>query len=191
MRNEIYTNQILYYRNIIPNLDIDGYIQPITQTIMKINLNVKLTNTIWSDQWNDIIENFHIFLLNTLNNDILYFQKFSIHKKDRKKIHDISFEFPLSNQIPPQITVQFLSMNWCNLSFVHIFNTNNLFINQKINVFSEILPLTPLSTNVLNIPNYIKFFSFKYFNPIQTQMFHATFHTDENILLGAPTGKIK
>ncbi|ETW58345.1 hypothetical protein PFMC_05448 [Plasmodium falciparum CAMP/Malaysia] len=191
MRNEIYTNQILYYRNIIPNLDIDGYIQPITQTIMKINLNVKLTNTIWSDQWNDIIENFHIFLLNTLNNDILYFQKFSIHKKDRKKIHDISFEFPLSNQIPPQITVQFLSMNWCNLSFVHIFNTNNLFINQKINVFSEILPLTPLSTNVLNIPNYIKFFSFKYFNPIQTQMFHATFHTDENILLGAPTGSGK
>ncbi|KYN95985.1 putative DEAD/DEAH box helicase [Plasmodium gaboni] len=191
MRNEIYTNQILYYRNIIPNLYIDGYIQPITQTIMKINLNVKLTNTIWSDQWNDIIENFHIFLLNTLNNDILYFQKFSIHKKDRKKIHDISFEFPLSNQIPPQITVQFLSMNWCNLSFIHIFNTNNLFINQKINVFSEILPLTPLSTNILNVPNYIKFFSFKYFNPIQTQMFHATFHTDENILLGAPTGSGK
>ncbi|CRG94586.1 DEAD/DEAH box helicase, putative [Plasmodium gallinaceum] len=191
VRNEVYTNQILYYKNIIPNLLIDGYIQPITQTIMKINLNVQLKNTIWSDQWNDVKEDFHLFLLNTLNDDILYFQKFSIHKKDRKKIHDISFEFPLSNQIPPQITVQFLSMNWCNLSYVHIFNTNNLFINQKINIFSEILSVVPLSTQVLKIPNYIKFFSFKYFNPIQTQMFHATFHTDENILLGAPTGSGK
>ncbi|KJP87696.1 hypothetical protein AK88_02591 [Plasmodium fragile] len=191
LRNEVYTNQILYYKNIIPNLHIDGYIQPITQTIMKINLQVQLTNTIWSDQWNDIQENFHLFLLNTLNNDILYFQKFSIHKKDRKKIHDISFEFPLSNQMPPQITVQFVSMNWCNLSYVHIFNTNNLFINQKINIFSEILPIVPLSTQILNIPSYIKFFSFRYFNPIQTQMFHATFHTDENILLGAPTGSGK
>ncbi|CRH01535.1 DEAD/DEAH box helicase, putative [Plasmodium relictum] len=191
IRNEVYTNQILYYKNIIPNLYIEGYIQPITQTIMRINLNVHLKNTIWSDQWNDIKEDFHLFLLNTLNNDILYFQKFSIHKKDRKKIHDISFEFPLSNQMPPQITVQFLSMNWCNLSYVHIFNTNNLFINQKINIFSEILSIVPLSTQVLNNPNYIKFFSFKYFNPIQTQMFHATFHTDENILLGAPTGSGK
>ncbi|EUD69534.1 adenosinetriphosphatase [Plasmodium inui San Antonio 1] len=191
LRNEVYTNQILYYKNVIPNLHIEGYIQPITQTIMKINLQVQLTNTIWSDQWNDIQENFHLFLLNTLNNDILYFQKFSIHKKDRKKIHDISFEFPLSNQMPPQITVQFLSMNWCNLSYVHIFNTNNLFINQKINIFSEILPVIPLSTQILKIASYIKFFPFRYFNPIQTQMFHATFHTDENILLGAPTGSGK
>ncbi|CAD2099732.1 DEAD/DEAH helicase, putative [Plasmodium vinckei brucechwatti] len=191
LRNEVYTKQILYYRNIIPNLYIDGYIQPITQTIMKINLNVQLQNTIWSDQWNNTKEDFHIFLLNTLNNDILYFQKFTIHKKDRKKIHDISFEFPITNIMPSQITVQFLSMNWCNLSFVHIFNTNNLFINQKINVFSEILPIAPLSTEVMNIPNYIKFFSFKYFNPIQTQIFHAAFHTDENILLGAPTGSGK
>ncbi|GAW82695.1 RNA helicase [Plasmodium gonderi] len=191
LRNEVYTNQILYYKNIIPNLHIEGYIQPITQTIMKINLQVQLINSIWSDQWNDTQENFNLFLLNTLNNDILYFQKFSIHKKDRKKIHDISFEFPLSNQMPPQITVQFLSMNWCNLSYVHIFNTNNLFINQKINIFSEILPVVPLSTQVLKIPSYIKFFPFQYFNPIQTQMFHATFHTDENILLGAPTGSGK
>ncbi|SBS86872.1 RNA-helicase, putative [Plasmodium ovale curtisi] len=191
LRNEVYTNQILYYRNIIPNLHIDGYIQPITQTIMKINLNVNLQNNIWSDQWNYLQENFHLFLLNTLNNDILYFQKFTIHKKDRKKIHDISFEFPICNQMPPQITAQFMSMNWCNLSYIHIFNTNNLFINQKVNIFSEILPLIPLSTQILKNPNYIKFFSFKYFNPIQTQMFHSTFHTDENILLGAPTGSGK
>lgn len=30
--------------------------------------------------------------------------------------------------------------------------------------------------------------SFTHFNPIQTQAFHTLYHTDENVLLGAPTG---
>jgi Lhr-like helicase len=31
-------------------------------------------------------------------------------------------------------------------------------------------------------------FRFSYFNPVQTQVFHTALHTDESILLGAPTG---
>ncbi|VWU51575.1 DEAD/DEAH box helicase, putative [Hepatocystis sp. ex Piliocolobus tephrosceles] len=190
LKNEMYVKQILYYKNIIPNLEIDGYIQPINQTIIKINLNIQLVNTVWSNQWNNTQEEFHLFLFNTLDNDILYFQKFKILKKDRKKIHDISFQVPLSEELPPQLTVHFLSMNWCNLSYVHIFNTNNIFINQRINTFSRITSAIPLSTQILYLPSYIKFFSFKYFNPIQTQVFHAAFHTDENLLMGAPTGTL-
>lgn len=34
-------------------------------------------------------------------------------------------------------------------------------------------------------------FSFPHFNPIQTQCFHIAYHTDNNILLGAPTGSGK
>lgn len=29
---------------------------------------------------------------------------------------------------------------------------------------------------------------FLFFNPIQTQIFHTLYHTDVNVLLGAPTG---
>jgi replicative superfamily II helicase len=32
---------------------------------------------------------------------------------------------------------------------------------------------------------------FKYFNPVQTQLFHTLYHTRENVLLGAPTGSGK
>ena len=31
----------------------------------------------------------------------------------------------------------------------------------------------------------------KYFNPNQTQVYHALFHSDENVLIGSPTGKGK
>jgi hypothetical protein len=34
-------------------------------------------------------------------------------------------------------------------------------------------------------------YSFSFFNPIQTQIFHAVYHTDMNILVGAPTGSGK
>jgi activating signal cointegrator complex subunit 3 len=34
-------------------------------------------------------------------------------------------------------------------------------------------------------------YRFSHFNPIQTQAFHTLYHTDENVLLGAPTGSGK
>ena len=33
--------------------------------------------------------------------------------------------------------------------------------------------------------------SFSHFNPIQTQVFHTLYHTNQNVLLGAPTGSGK
>jgi activating signal cointegrator complex subunit 3 len=32
---------------------------------------------------------------------------------------------------------------------------------------------------------------FNFFNPIQTQLFHTLYHTDRNVLIGAPTGSGK
>lgn len=45
----------------------------------------------------------------------------------------------------------------------------------------------------MNNENYESLYKdkFKFFNPIQTQIFHALFHTDSNILIGAPTGSGK
>lgn len=34
-------------------------------------------------------------------------------------------------------------------------------------------------------------YKFTHFNPIQTQIFHTLYHTDTNVLLGAPTGSGK
>lgn len=32
---------------------------------------------------------------------------------------------------------------------------------------------------------------YEHFNPIQTQLFHVLYHSDESVLLGAPTGSGK
>mmetsp|Transcript_17324 Transcript_17324/g.12388 ORF Transcript_17324/g.12388 Transcript_17324/m.12388 type:complete len:92 (-) Transcript_17324:336-611(-) len=50
-----------------------------------------------------------------------------------------------------------------------------------------------MSVKALNDPKFEELYrgKFKFFNPIQTQVFHVLFHTDANSLIGAPTGSGK
>ena len=43
----------------------------------------------------------------------------------------------------------------------------------------------------LHNPNFQRLYKFTHFNAIQTQVFHTCYHTDYNVLLGAPTGSGK
>eukprot|EP00475_Leptophrys_vorax_P017663 TRINITY_DN24265_c0_g2_i2.p1 TRINITY_DN24265_c0_g2~~TRINITY_DN24265_c0_g2_i2.p1 ORF type:complete len:876 (+),score=189.71 TRINITY_DN24265_c0_g2_i2:681-3308(+) len=58
---------------------------------------------------------------------------------------------------------------------------------------TELLDIMPLPVSALQNPSferlYIKMFS--HFNPVQTQLFHVAYHTDHNMLCGAPTGSGK
>lgn len=56
---------------------------------------------------------------------------------------------------------------------------------------TDLLTLQPLPITALENPAYEKLYKFTHFNPIQTQTFHCLYHTDNNVLLGAPTGSGK
>ncbi|XP_022736597.1 DExH-box ATP-dependent RNA helicase DExH14 isoform X2 [Durio zibethinus] len=56
---------------------------------------------------------------------------------------------------------------------------------------TELLDLKPLPVTSLGNSTYESLYSFSHFNPIQTQIFHVLCHTDNNVLLGAPTGSGK
>lgn len=58
-------------------------------------------------------------------------------------------------------------------------------------MFIDLLELRPLPLNVLKNKQYEELYKFSHFNPIQTQIFHCLYHTDNNILVGAPTGSGK
>lgn len=67
----------------------------------------------------------------------------------------------------------------------------NLQLPQSFTPHTDLLELQPLETSVLNNPLYKQLYPFSHFNPVQTQIFHCLYHTDNNILLGAPTGSGK
>ncbi|KAL3188028.1 hypothetical protein MRX96_004263 [Rhipicephalus microplus] len=56
---------------------------------------------------------------------------------------------------------------------------------------TELLDLQPLPVSALCNTTYELLFRFSHLNPIQTQIFHTLYHTDHNVLLGAPTGSGK
>lgn len=55
----------------------------------------------------------------------------------------------------------------------------------------DLRELQPLPVTALKNPAYEMLYNFSHFNPIQTQIFHCLYHTDNNVLLGAPTGSGK
>lgn len=57
--------------------------------------------------------------------------------------------------------------------------------------FAELLDLQPLPVTALGNREFESLYKFTHFNPIQTQIFHTLYHTDTNVLLGAPTGSGK
>ncbi|CAN0495841.1 unnamed protein product, partial [Discosporangium mesarthrocarpum] len=56
---------------------------------------------------------------------------------------------------------------------------------------TPLLDLRPLPVKALQNPDFESLYSYEHFNPIQTQLFHTLYHTDESVLLGAPTGSGK
>ena len=60
-----------------------------------------------------------------------------------------------------------------------------------MHVCLQLLSLHPLPVTALFNPVAERLYSFTHFNPIQTQAFHTLYHTDENVLMGAPTGSGK
>lgn len=66
-----------------------------------------------------------------------------------------------------------------------------LLFNSTCWIFSELLDLQPLPITALGCEAYEALYNFSHFNPVQTQIFHTLYHTDCNVLLGAPTGSGK
>lgn len=67
----------------------------------------------------------------------------------------------------------------------------DLQLPQSFTPHTDLLELQPLEVAALSNPIYESLYSFSHFNPVQTQIFHCLYHTDNNILLGAPTGSGK
>jgi activating signal cointegrator complex subunit 3 len=49
---------------------------------------------------------------------------------------------------------------------------------------TNLLDLNPLPVKALKNEKFESLYNFTHFNPIQTQVFHCAFNTDNNLLLG-------
>ncbi|KAH0573614.1 RNA helicase [Spironucleus salmonicida] len=70
-------------------------------------------------------------------------------------------------------------------------NDPNIVFQSKFSYFTPLPKIQPISTLSLHWPEAQNLFSFKFFNPIQSVMFHTLFYQRENVYVGAPTSSGK
>eukprot|EP01133_Synstelium_polycarpum_P001014 gene1014-1153_t len=178
-----------------PKLDFDIEIQPITSTILKINLTI-LPYFQWSERIHGESQPFWIWVEDSENEMIYHSEYFHLSRRahatyDREPI-TLSFIIPIPNPPPSQFFIHYISDRFigCDeripLSFKHL-----ILPQQNRVVTTELLDLQPLPVTALANPQIEALFKFSHFNPIQTQVFHTLYHTTNNVLLGSPTGSGK
>lgn len=84
-----------------------------------------------------------------------------------------------------------MSDQWLNAETTIPVSFKSLILPDKHPPHTELLNLDPLPLSALDEPSFESLYKFSHFNPIQTQAFYTLYHTDENALLGAPTGSGK
>ncbi|NXH40384.1 ASCC3 protein, partial [Dicaeum eximium] len=177
----------------IPSIIMEATIQPITRTVLRVRLNIAPDFT-WNDQVHGSVgEPWWIWVEDPTNDHIYHSEYFIIQKKQviTKEPQLLVFTIPIFEPLPSQYYIRAVSDRWLGAEAVCIINFQHLILPERHPPHTELLDLQPLPITALGHPEYEVLYKFTHFNPIQTQIFHTLYHTDCNVLLGAPTGSGK
>lgn len=108
----------------------------------------------------------------------------------QEREHRLTFTIPLFEPLASHYYVRLVSEEWLHAESFAELRLAGLRLPTMARPHTDLLPLDPLPRSALGHPEYEALYDgrFTHFNPIQTQAFHTLYHTDESVLLGAPTG---
>uniref|UniRef100_A0A8D8Y8W6 U5 small nuclear ribonucleoprotein 200 kDa helicase n=1 Tax=Cacopsylla melanoneura TaxID=428564 RepID=A0A8D8Y8W6_9HEMI len=177
----------------IPLLEIESKLLPITRTVLKIHLTIK-ANFTWNDKnRTSYAEPFWIWVEDPDSDFIYHSEYFLLSKKQviTKSEENLIMTIPLSDPLPNQYLIRAMSDRYLGSVVQHSMSFKHLIVPELHPPHTNLLELQPLPVSALQEPQYEALYKFSHFNPIQTQIFHCLYHTDNNVLLGAPTGSGK
>nr|CAD1837931.1 unnamed protein product [Ananas comosus var. bracteatus] len=174
-----------------PRIHLSATVSPITRTVLKVDL-VITPEFVWKDRFHGTSERWWILVEDSENDHIYHSELFTLTKKmARGESQKISFTVPIFEPHPPQYYIRAISDSWLQAEALFIVTFHNLTLPETQISHTELLDLKPLPVSALGNEAYEALYKFSHFNPIQTQAFHVLYHTDNNVLLGAPTGSGK
>ncbi|XP_078504501.1 activating signal cointegrator 1 complex subunit 3 [Lissotriton helveticus] len=177
----------------IPSIIMEATIQPITRTVLRVRLSIT-PDFKWLDQVHGTVgEPWWIWVEDPTNDHIYHSEYFLLQKKmvHSKDPQILVFTIPIFEPLPSQYYIRAVSDRWLGAEAVCIINFQHLILPERHPPHTELLDLQPLPITALGHREYEALYKFTHFNPIQTQIFHTLYHTDSNVLLGAPTGSGK
>ena len=176
----------------LPHLAIEVHTAPLTRKVLRVMITLTPDFT-WYDRIHEAIEPFWIWVEDSNSVRILYSQYISLTKKKMKDIIQVDCTIPLTDPPPAQIFVRTVSDRWLGVDNYLPVSFQHLILPDMNTPETRLLNLRPLSISALHndVLEAVYESKFSYFNPLQTQVFHVMYHTNQNVLLGAPTGSGK
>ncbi|KRX49093.1 Activating signal cointegrator 1 complex subunit 3 [Trichinella murrelli] len=177
----------------LPILNVDATVQPITSSILRITLNI-IPDFEWNQESFDCsVLKFHIWISNPDQNRILHREEILFTRRQVKMKQPLKLVFiiPAANPLPAYYLVFWDSNNFLGCDYEDAIPFGNIILPAERQQRTALLDLQPLPVSALNSPLLELMYRFSHFNAIQTQVFHTIFHTDSNVLVGAPTGSGK
>lgn len=175
-----------------PKLELSAHIQPITRSILRIDLKI-IPDFQWDDKVHGNSEGFWILVEDIDQEQILHHEYFLLKSKYANDEHMVKFYAPILDPLQPQYFVRVCSDRWIGSETTLPISFRNLILPEKYVPPTELLDLQPLPMSALQFAPFEQFYKgqFLFFNPIQTQVFNALYNGDDNVCVGAPTGSGK
>ncbi|KZC07318.1 Activating signal cointegrator 1 complex subunit 3 [Dufourea novaeangliae] len=173
----------------LPMIEMEYSLQPITRRILRIRLKIYP-----QFQWNDKVhgktsEPFWIWIEDPDTNFLYHHEYFVLTKKMvcNQLEQELVMTIPLQEPLPSQYIVKATSDRWLGSESMTPLTFHDLILPDIYPPFTDLLDLQLLPVKALAHPVFERLYKFTHFNLIQTQIFHCLYHTDNNVLLGAPT----
>ncbi|XP_019874429.2 putative U5 small nuclear ribonucleoprotein 200 kDa helicase [Aethina tumida] len=180
------------YVHQFPKLELSTHIQPITRSMMKVELTIT-PDFQWDDKLHGASEAFWILVEDVDSEVILHHEFFLLKAKYCQDEHLIKFFVPIFEPLPPQYFLRIISDRWIGAETQLPVSFRHLILPEKNFPPTELLDLQPLPITALRNDQFESLYSEKFpqFNPIQTQVFNTVYNGDDNVFIGAPTGSGK
>ncbi|KAK5082315.1 putative steryl acetyl hydrolase mug81 [Lithohypha guttulata] len=175
-----------------PTVSVDAEIAPLNRDVLRMKLFL-YPEFYWNDKHHGTSEAYWVWVENSETSEIYHHEYFILSRKKLHDNHELNFTIPLSDPIPAQIYVKVISDRWLGAETVYPVSFQHLIRPDTESVYTDLLDLQPLPITALENPLLEEIYSpkFQFFNPMQTQIFHTLYHTNNNVLLGSPTGSGK
>ncbi|CAK9255752.1 unnamed protein product [Sphagnum jensenii] len=174
-----------------PRVILSANVSPITRTVLQVVLTIT-PDFVWKDKIHGTTDRWWIWVEDSENEHIYHSELFILTRKMvAEGSQTLTFTIPIFEPLPSQYYIRAVSDTWLQAEALHTVSFQHLILPESHPPHTELLDLQPLSVTTLGNKEFEKLYSFSHFNPIQTQAFHTLYHTDSNVLLGAPTGSGK
>lgn len=174
-----------------PYVGVELEIFPVTAHVMRVQLTLE-PDFVWDERYHGHAQYFWITVEVTDNSmEVLHCDKLILNRRQLHHTHDMNFMIPLSDPLPGQVVVRVVLDLWIGLETVHAILFQHLIRPCNDTVRTNLLRLRPLPLSALHAPDIERLYKFRYFNPMQTMVFHLLYNTNDLVFVGSPTGSGK